>query len=228
MTDRVYEVLKTRILELTLPPDTRLQVGKIAEEFDVSATPVREALNRLAAEHLVAGAAYRGFSVSPVLGRQELVQLLQARLVVERAAASRAAEVRDEAALERLGELVTRMEKLVDAPVLDVMAFNAADQAFHQGVVEASGNPFLVQAFDSLHVHVQIARFYEGESGGHGQHANVEHQRLLKALVSGDAEAAAAEVDTHIADVFGRLEAEIAAGEESTTGPRAGQPAPQT
>jgi DNA-binding GntR family transcriptional regulator len=165
-------------------------------------------LNRLAAEGIVTVAPYRGFRVSPLLDQADLARLLHARRVLERAAAEQTATVRDDAALRELSTLVGSMDELVAGHELDVKAFNAADAAFHRLTVAASGNRFMVQALDSLHVHVQIARHYQGRSVTEARRANAEHHLLLAALLAGDAVEAGDRAAAHIDGVLARLNAD--------------------
>lgn len=211
LSDRVYDHLKTRIIDLDLEPGARLHAETLAAELDVSPTPVREALNRLAAEGIVTAAPYRGFRVSPLLSRGELVQLLQTRQVIEGAAVRQAATSRTEGGLRELVALVTRMDELSASEPLDVKAFNAADAAFHRLTVSSSGNRFFLQAFDALHTHVQIARHYQGRSVVEARIANAEHRELLTALSAQDAESAGEQARRHIDGVLARLQAHLAA-----------------
>ena len=214
LTDKVYELLKARIIDLELAPGARLHADRLGTELDVSPTPVREALNRLAAEGIVTVAPYRGFRVSPLLDQEDLAQLLHARRILECAAVGRTAQVRDDAALSELSAAVAAMDALVAVDVLNVKAFNAADAAFHRLTVAASGNRFLVQALDSLHVHVQIARHYQGRSVTEARRANAEHHLLLAALLASDAAEAGARAAEHIDGVLARLNADTA-GEDT-------------
>lgn len=209
LTDRVYELLKARIIDLDLAPGARLNADRLGTELDVSPTPVREALNRLAAEGIVTVAPYRGFRVSALLDREDLVRLLRARQVLECAAVEQTALVREDSALQELAALVQSMDELVTGRSLDVKAFNAADAAFHRLTVGASGNRFLVQALDALHVHVQIARHYQGRSVVEARRANKEHRLLLAALVAGDGTAASARARAHIDAVLTRLQTHL-------------------
>ena len=102
------------------------------------------------------------------------------------------------------------MDDLTRAETLDVKAFNAADAAFHRVSVGSSGNRFFLQAFDSLHTHVQIARHYQGRPVAEARHANDEHRRLLAALVDGDSEGAGSEARRHLEGVLARLQAHLA------------------
>lgn len=209
LTDRVYELLRTRIIDLNLEPDARLNADKLALDMDVSPTPVREALNRLAAEGLVTAAPYRGFRVSSLLSRSDLAQLLRARQVIECAAVEQAAENRGQLELQELSALVARMDELTSASTLDVKAFNSADAAFHRLTVGASGNRFLLQALQSLHVHVQLARHYMGRSVEEARRANVEHRLLLDAIAEGDGERAAQAAREHVDGVLERLQTQL-------------------
>lgn len=205
ITDRTYTILRARIIDLELPPGARLRTERLSEELDVSPTPVREALNRLAAEGLIVQEPYRGFRVADLLDPAELVQLLRAREVIESAAVEQTAMFRDASVVTRLAVLTERMELLASADELDIKAFNAADAEFHRLTVSASGNRFLVEALDSLHVHVQIARHYQGKSVVAARLSNEDHRHLLESIGQGDSEAACAHVRTHINRVMDGL-----------------------
>lgn len=216
MTDRVYDLLKARIIDLDLAPGSRLNADRLSSELDVSPTPVREALNRLAAEGIVTVAPYRGFRVSALPDREDLVLLLRARQVLECAAVERTALVREESALQELATLVQSMDDLVTGRSLDVKAFNAADAAFHRLTVASSGNRFMLQALDALHVHVQIARHYQGRSIVDARRANKEHRLLLTALVARNSTRASARARAHIDAVLARLQAHPTDRQEAT------------
>lgn len=209
LTDRVYELLRNRIIDLVLEPGARLNADKLAADMDVSPTPVREALNRLAAEGLVTVAPYRGFRVSPLLSRADLAQLLRARQVIECAAVEQAASNRDKLELQELSALVARMDEITRAKPLDVKAFNSADAAFHRLAVGASGNRFLLQALESLHVHIQLARHYQGRSVSEAKRANAEHRVLVQALTDGDGAGACQAARDHLDGVLDRLQTHL-------------------
>ena len=99
------------------------------------------------------------------------------------------------------------MEELTQESTLDAKSFNAIDAAFHRMTIAASGNRFVLVAFDSLHVHIQIARHYQGRAVAEARLANQEHRRLLAAFANGDADAASVEAGAHIDGVLTRLQA---------------------
>lgn len=210
MTDRVYGLLRAQIMDLELKPEAPLQILGLSKEFDVSPTPVREALNRLSAEGLVTVEPYRGFRVSELLSHEDLAQLLRAREVLECAAADRAVITGARRDLAELERVVDTMDELARAAELDVKAFNAADAEFHRRIVESSGNRFLVHAFDSLHTHVQIARHFQGRPPLEARRSNEEHRRILNALTSGSGDEVAQHVKSHIDGVLTRLKSDMA------------------
>ncbi|MDD9728009.1 GntR family transcriptional regulator, partial [Roseovarius sp. SK2] len=83
LTDRAYEMIETRIVALDLEPGQVLSESQLVEELGIGRTPVREALQRLAAEGLVVVMPRRGVMVSEINIAKQL-QLLELRREVER------------------------------------------------------------------------------------------------------------------------------------------------
>jgi len=214
LTDRVYEKLRSRIIDLQLAPGKRLNVGRLKEELGVSHTPIREALNRLVSERLVTVAPYRGFTVAPLLDADGVAQLLDARLVIEKGAIERAVTAIAPEQLAELNRVTAELDELAGEQILDVAAFNALDAKFHRLTIAASGNPFLLNAFDDLRVHIQLARYYRGRSVGDARQAQAEHRRLFAALSDRDADAALQAVVDHMHGVYDRLRTGAFATEE--------------
>ena len=88
----VYEAVQERILSGIYRPGDRLRESQIAQELDVSRTPVREALQRLAAEDLVDISPNRGASVAAELDADDLEELFELRILLEGFAAGLAAQ----------------------------------------------------------------------------------------------------------------------------------------
>lgn len=205
ITDRTYDLLRALILDSELSPGERLRIEHLSQRFNVSQTPVREALNRLAAEGLVVQEAYRGFRVSQLLDHVELVQLQAAREAIEVAAVEQISMPRVVEALPKLNALVEEMGNLSAESKLNIKAFNAADAEFHRLTVAAASNRFLLEAFDALHVHVQIARHYQGKSVEEAILSNDEHRQITNLLEDGDSSRASRVVRQHIRGVADRL-----------------------
>ncbi len=203
--DRVYAILRERILAGELEPESRLHQEGISAELGVSRTPVREAIARLAAEGLVELLANRGARVAAVRpGDMEAAYV--ARLGIEPLAARLAAARGDP------GEL-TRLRKTLTPARRGAKAAYAASRSFHRELALASGNRFLVEFAETLwagrlglHVYAQQMtpeQFAKDAS---------EHERILDAIEAGDedtAEQLTREHITHALDLLaGRVDSD--------------------
>ncbi|MGK4585856.1 GntR family transcriptional regulator [Kitasatospora sp. HPMI-4] len=147
--DRAYELTKDLILSGRLPGGSLISEGEIAERTSLSRTPVREAFLRLQAEGLLQLFPKRGAVVVPV-GPGEAEDVLELREALESTAVRRITR-----RAEPLTELLRRLSELIDLqrePALraDVAAFAEADEAFHRGIVTASGNALAERFYETL------------------------------------------------------------------------------
>src|SRR5882672_2172962 len=96
LAEEVYRRIRADIMSLRLPPDTRVSVDSLARELGVSQTPIREALSMLEANGLVSKRHFAGYATSPRMGRAQLDELFEFRLLIEPHAARKAAEAMTE------------------------------------------------------------------------------------------------------------------------------------
>lgn len=199
LVDTVYDALKERIMDQDVPPGSRLTIESLAVHLDVSPTPVREALTKLAAERLVTFEPFKGYTTMPLLTQRQLADLLHVRRLIEIDAArlaSARAILADVRAMERELDAMAALR-----PTPRYRAFRTYvlhDQRFHECLVTASGNPVLLDTFKGLHVHAQLARLVH-EFGEFDNRENaVEHQAILEAVKDKDATAAADAVRAHL------------------------------
>lgn len=209
LSEMAYDALKGRIINLELPPKAKLNLDRLAAEFRISQTPIREALTRLAAENLVCMKPFKGFSVEPLLSLDEVAHLSEVRTILETRAATRAVEKLTEEDLVVMRHQVQTMDELIKAGQVNIRAFNGADAAFHLQFVLAAGNPSLTQTYASLNVHVSIARLYQGRSYEMAQQANSEHHQILAAFEQKDARSVAERVSNHVHSAQSRLYATL-------------------
>jgi GntR family transcriptional regulator, rspAB operon transcriptional repressor len=194
LPERIYESLREDILSNRLPPDTPLLEVDISTAFDVSRGPVREALLRLAAEGLVTVVPRRGAIVTS-LSKEEFLDSYSVREALEVLAVRLATPMvpHDLEKLERL------QQKMVEAETAgDVEAFFTANMAFHTLIVDLSGNKKLREIYHPL---VNQMRRYSLSSLSlrGGLHRSCEeHQAILNAIRSGEAEEAGRLLGEHI------------------------------
>ena len=195
MADVVHEHLRNAILSATVRPNQRLVEEEIAGELAVSRTPVREALQRLRHEGLVA--QNRGWIVRDN-GPEEVLQAVEARAGIESFAASLAAERITEADLARLKTLLTEME----SDTKTVPEVNTLNIEFHTIITEAAGNSLLTQFSRRTQVHYwslsRPVRFTEQDD----QLVNRQHRALYQALERRDGAAAREVAQAHVETTY--------------------------
>jgi DNA-binding GntR family transcriptional regulator len=194
-SDRAYEYAKTRILDGRFGGGELISEGDVAAPIGLSRTPVREAFLRLRAEGLLRLYPKRGALVVPV-SAAEVESVIETRLVIERFAVARAAGRGSELAPE-LERTIAAQEAMVEGG--ERSAFVAADREFHRSLLDATGNPLLLELYDSLRDRqsrmglVAIAR-----QADRMETIVIEHRELCAAISAGDASAAEAILERHL------------------------------
>jgi DNA-binding GntR family transcriptional regulator len=195
-TQRAYERLRDRILNLELRPGQNLDEREFVHGLGVSRTPVREALIRLAGEGLVDLLPNRGARVSEV-DLSRVREFFEALDVNQRMATRWAALRRTPADLERIDRMRLAFEDA--ARTRDVRALMDTNLDFHVEIARACGNTLVERYYTHLLTFglriSRIALLYEGPdpTGNRPEHIAqivVEHRQMVADLRSGDADAA--------------------------------------
>lgn len=160
LREQVYGLLRDDILNGRVSARDRLTEPKLSKKFDVSRTPVREALSRLLADGLVERADYGYAVVVPTL--VEIQNLYELRITLELQGITRCIErpgiVHDEALL--LPEL-ERWRAMQIAPPEPDPSFVLEDEQFHRVLSLASGNPQLTAVLVSVSQRIRAVRMYD-------------------------------------------------------------------
>ncbi|MFE1289528.1 GntR family transcriptional regulator [Streptomyces sp. NPDC058751] len=193
--DRVYTHVKDGVLERRYEGGSLLTEGELADAVGVSRTPVREALLRLEVEGLIKLYPKKGALVLPV-SAQEIADVVETRQLVEEHAARKAVPASPRL-LARLEELLDRQKE--QAAAGDLAGAAVTDRCFHAEIVRSGGNEILSRLYDQL-------RDRQLRMGVAVMHAHpdritktlVEHEQILEALRSGDADAVVALIHGHV------------------------------
>ena len=195
LAEQVYQHLRREILGNAYLPDTPLPEKTLAGQLNVSRVPVREALHKLAADGLVTLKPRQGAFVSSLSPRQFL-DAYRVREALEALAITLAMPHLTRDDLAELERLQTEMRR--HAAAGDAGAFFAANRAFHALFVERSENDYLKGIYVSLMD--QMQRHLSSSLGLRGglERSIEEHQAILDAVHSGDANEAARLLREHI------------------------------
>ena len=191
LSDEVYESIKALIMDHAIAPGRRVTIDAVSRQLDVSPTPVREALARLEADGLVVKRPMAGYTTTPLLTRAEYENLFEVRLLLECAAAGRAARTWDPASDVAFPPMPAPTD---DPGYAGHAAFTAADAAFHDAVAAASGNPVLRDAITRLHAHLHVHRIsFPGAAS-----TQAEHDAIVAAIHARDESGAAGTMRRHL------------------------------
>ncbi|MGY4647319.1 GntR family transcriptional regulator [Mycobacterium sp. URHB0021] len=189
----VYQQLREAIVDGTLDADTPLTELALAAKYNVSRTPVREALRRLEQDGLVE----RGARGMQVRGRspEEILELYEVRITLEGAAARAAADRRTDLDLLKLERVHSSM---MEISTDDPERLATANRKFHEAIWATSHNSTLVDLLGRLHAH--LIRYRETTLTYHDRWASVldEHRQLIEAIKAGDRERAGRIAEEHM------------------------------
>lgn len=195
-TQRVYQGVYDAIVEHRLAPGTRLREEELAQGFGVSRTVVRQALQRLAADHVIELQHNRGAQV-PHPDPGQVQRVFEARRVVECDIVRRLAGRLESGPLEALEALVAAEAEAMGRG--DRAAAVRLSGQFHHALAELGGNPVFVRWIDELlpTTSLLIMLYQRGAAGcvAHG------HRELIEALRAGPAGRAATEMRRHLGEL---------------------------
>ncbi len=192
----VYHTLRNAIMKCELSPGERLVIDDLARRLEVSAIPVREALQLLQSEGLVVNVPHVGATVGPI-SRESIHEVFTVMESLE-AVATRAAALRATPAdLDALGETVAAMDKALAGDRYELWA--DLNTRFHLGISALSGMPMLHEMSERvLDRWDRVRRYYfSGVLLHRAEHAQQEHHALLNAMRARDVDALEAVVRQH-------------------------------
>lgn len=196
LSDKAYQLIRHKIITLELPPRSAIDEQALMEDLKLGRTPIREALQRLAAEGLVISAPRRGMFVADI-GITDLQKIFEMRMVLEGFCARLAAQ---RVTALQLGEMQAVVAELERIPNGEKRMLMDIDQRFHELVYQAADNEFLADTLAWLHAlshriwHLTLDRI--GDVRG----AMEQHVAITKALQDGDGVRAEALLQRHVAD----------------------------
>ena len=192
--EEVAEQLRQRIFRRELQPGSWIDELKIAEEFGISRTPLREALKVLAAEGLVTMKVRRGAYVTE-MSEKDLRDVYHLLSLLESDAAGVVAERATPEQQQTLKELHAELE----GAVADREKFFAVNERFHMLVLEMADNRWRSQMVADLRKVMKLNRHNSLFKQGRIEDSLAEHRAILEAMLARDAAGTMQAMQTHFA-----------------------------
>jgi DNA-binding GntR family transcriptional regulator len=187
-----------------LPPGTQLDETELAGRFNVSRTPVREAIRLLAASGLVEARPHRAAVVAKPDARQ-LVGMFEAMAELEALCAGFAAERMTSAERRGLEDIHEQLRALIQRG--DPQRYHEVNEAFHAGIYAGAHNEYLADLTLMTRARVQPFRRAQFRNLGRLAKSHVEHDQVIQAILRGERAGAASAMHAHILLVRDEYEA---------------------
>lgn len=201
LTNRIYQEIKTDIAKKQFQPGEKLNIKELARKYNVSDTPVKQALQRLADEKLVVNTPNKGMSVY-LLTPDELNDIFDMRLMMD------TFFVKDIISTlnynnnlrQQLVENLEKQKRFVQNSESSLYPekYFAMDLEFHMLYLTASGNQKAVDAFTDLQPFTYATGTYLNQPHYRDCECVAEHEAIFKAAFNGDLDALNKAVQVHI------------------------------
>ncbi|WP_448956668.1 GntR family transcriptional regulator [Labrys neptuniae] len=204
LVEDVYEAIYAQLMALKIAPGSRITVDTLVKEFNVSQTPIREALGRLEGEGLVVKTHLIGYRAAPQITRRRFDELYELRLLLEPPGAAKAAALMEPGKFKTLQEAAGVMARREGKDErLRYSNFARQDAVFHDKILEFAGNELIRQTLGFQHTHFHIFRlmFHSRVT----EEALDEHEAILAAFADRNAAAAEEAMRVHIEHSRDRL-----------------------
>ncbi|WP_220790153.1 GntR family transcriptional regulator [Gluconacetobacter tumulisoli] len=204
LAGEVYEILLKRLMALEIEPGERIGVDALVRELEVSQTPIREALGRLETQGLVVKVHLSGYRAAPQLTRKQFSDLSELRLVIEPAAAAKAALLMSDDERDAIAAIADSMgQRFSTDTQVAYNRFAEEDTRFHAAIAKASQNELYYDILVQQAVHVRLFRLRL--SARVTTDALVEHACIMEAFHARDPDAVAAAMRTHLENAYARF-----------------------
>ena len=196
----VFDALRADIVGGRFEPGGRLAIEALAEHYGASATPLREALNRLVSDGLVEKREQRGFAVAPI-SAADLTEITKTRCWLEEVALRESIAAHTTAGEEELvlahHRLARTPRSLSDTRFEDNPAWEPLHRAFHRALIAGCGSRWLLGFCDQLADQHHRYRRLSAPRAFAKRGVKTEHQALMEAAVAGRADDAVALLRAH-------------------------------
>ena len=192
----VFERLRSDILEGVIPPGEKLRIDALRERYQIGASPLREALNRLSALHLVEQVEQRGFRVT-VMTADELQELARTRCWISEIAVREAITHGDAAWEEEIVVAHHRLRRCHEHVTGPNREWEALHRRFHAALIAACPSRWIREFHETLFDLSDRVRHLSVRKSGSARDVIAEHQAIMDAVVSRDAPKAIQLLNAH-------------------------------
>ena len=191
-----YERIRAAIIGGELPAGSKLRIDELCVLCEIGASPIREALNRLAGEGLAVATSQRGFRV-PVVSGSDLKDLARMRILLETEALRESIEVGDDAWEAGIVAAFHVLDRATQSKSTNVDRWITLNKEFHDSLVAACTSKLLLRIRKTLEEQLNRHRMLEPRSFDMNRRKHSEHKKIKNAVLKRDADAACEAIAKH-------------------------------
>ncbi len=195
LRDVAYEAIKYRIITCAFKPGEYVNEARVSTALGLGRTPVHQAIDRLMLEGMVQVIPRKGVIVKPV-SLDEVMQIIEARFIVEPQGVRLTAERADENDIAGLSDILARAQQWT--AVRNVEQMMLLDREFHLVLVRAARNDVFADILSKLHERSLRFWFISLTDIGHHGEVQEEHRAILRAIRDRNPDEAEAAMRNHI------------------------------
>lgn len=193
--EATFQTLKALLVEGKIVPGSKLNERELAERLNVSRTPIREAIRRLAADGLVELIANRG-AIAVQLSIDDVIHTFDVIAELEGYSGELAAKNINDSTLSELEAL--QYEMMASYARRDLSSYYKLNLRIHRLINQAANNPVLATLFSQVNSRIEALRFRSNQDGVKWEKAVEEHQEMLDALKARDSARMRKVMITHV------------------------------
>ncbi|MGL5942037.1 MAG: GntR family transcriptional regulator [Waterburya sp.] len=209
LRQQVYQALRQIILSGDLASGERIVETKLAEQLQVSRTPVREAIGQLQREKLIVSNPTGGFKVA-TLSIQDAIQLYDCRIALEKLSAVGACQLATRKQLEQLEKYVLVAESTQsESNKSDSFKRLEIDYQFHHLIAKSSGNQWLLTLLEQVFDKMALLRVQTTKHNPQVLEIRLEHRQIYEAIASRNTDVAQKTIQDHLTASKNRVVREL-------------------
>ena len=199
LRQQVYQALKQIILKGDLASGDRVVETKLAQQLQVSRTPIREAIGQLKREQLIVSKDNGGFKVA-TLSVKDAIQLYDCRIALEQLSVEGACEQITSKQLKQLEKLVLVAEKLIESQSnkSDSKKLLEIDYKFHHLIAESSNNQWLLSLLEQVFDKMALLRVQTTKHNPNVLEIRLEHREVYQAIALKKPDLARSTIKEHL------------------------------
>lgn len=220
LRQQVYQALRKIILRGDLASGERIVETRLAQQLQVSRTPVREAIGQLQREKLIVSNPNGGFRVA-TFSIEDAIQLYDCRIALEQLSVAGACEFANSQQLEQLQNYILSAEKFVKSQLSksDSLELLELDYKFHHLIAESSTNKWLLTLLEQVFDKMALLRIQTTKHNPQVLEIRLEHRQIYEAIANRNPNLAKQKIKKHLIASKARVvqEIEIIKSAESPT-----------